>query len=572
MSTGFAGWNGNYDVKRKVVFNVLYLFCGIGGGARGKQNSGQTWRGMKGEFHTIAGIDCDPNACKDFEYLTGAPAVCLDLFTREDYVAFHGHEPPEGWREATPEDIRKACKGIAPDVIFLSPPCKGLSALLPEGVAASEKYQALNRLVVRGIFLVLEAFSDNLPGIILLENVPRIVTRGAKMLDEVKRMLDYYGFASTGSSHDCGEIGGLGQHRKRYLLIARNVKKVPAFVYKPPVMRVRSIGEVLNPVPLPGDPRGGRMHKLQKLEWKTWVRLAFIPPGGDWRDLQKIEPEDYRLEYLPRGGGPFGVMDWNRPSATVIGSASIKGSNAVSVADPRIGHAPREGAYKVMDWGKPSTTVVGHAKVGTSNGASCVADPRLKERENRHPAVYQVVPWNEPSPCVTGTRFGSGAPAISDPRVGGAGRYTNKYKLLEWDRPATTVTGIADIQAGAASIADPRIPNDNERMENPPIIIGLDGTWHRPLTTLELAILQGLPWRINGRPLQLAGNSDAKWRERIGNMVPPPAAEAIGNSILMALLPSLEGVWVMGDTDIWVSPFTGKNVILPSSTAYEMAS
>ena len=58
----------------------------------------------------------------------------------------------------------------------------------------------------------------------------------------------------------------------------------------------------------------------------------------------------------------------------------------------------------------------------------------------------------------------------------------------------------------------------------------------------------------DGRPLTLAGKSDARWRERIGNAVPQPAAKAMGEVILMALLPSLEGEWVLGSTDIWVRP------------------
>lgn len=39
--------------------------------------------------------------------------------------AFHGQEPPRGWREATPADIRAAAGGACPDVVFTSSPCKG---------------------------------------------------------------------------------------------------------------------------------------------------------------------------------------------------------------------------------------------------------------------------------------------------------------------------------------------------------------------------------------------------------------------------------------------------------------
>lgn len=124
-----------------------------------------------------------------------------------------------------------------------------------------------------------------------------------------------------------------------------------------------------------------------------------------------------------------------------------------------------------------------------------------------------------------------------------------------WHKPAGTVTGAGDVHAGAAAIADPRIPADSDRPDPPPVIISLDGSWHRPLTTYELAILQSFPTHMpDGRPLQLAGKSDRRWRDRIGNAVPPDSAEEWGIVTLKAILPSIKGAWAMGSTDIWVTP------------------
>lgn len=492
-------------------FTVLHLFSGIGGAALGFQQAAQEYRGMVGRFRTLAGIDCDPEACRDFEALTGVPAVEMDLFTRDDYVAFHGHEPPDGWTEVTSVDLLAATGGEHPDVVFLSPPCKGFSGLLPSYKAASEKYQALNRLVVRGLALTMDAFGDDPPAVIMLENVPRITSRGEFFLKQVKRLLDRYGYEFHEGFHDCGEIGGLAQRRKRYLLIARYQKKMSAFVYRPPIRRVRAIGEVLGRLPLPDDAASGPMHRLPRLQWKTWVRLALIPAGGDWRDLDKIAPDQYRLEYVPRDGASR-IGRWNEPATTITGSASVRGSNAMAA----------------------------------------IADPRLPHRDNRHPSGRKVVRWDEPGPCVTGTRFGSGAPAVADPRLSCRPR-NGTYKVQAWDQPSATVIGANDIHAGAAAVADPRIPTDDERPDPPPVIIALDGTWHRPLTTLELAVLQGFPVTLpDGRPLTLAGKSDARWRERIGNAVPPPAARAIGEQILFALMVSAKGEWALGSTGVWV--------------------
>jgi hypothetical protein len=88
-----------------------------------------------------------------------------------------------------------------------------------------------------------------------------------------------------------------------------------------------------------------------------------------------------------------------------------------------------------------------------------------------------------------------------------------------------------------------------------PVIIAADGTWHRPLTTLELAVLQGFPAVWKGAPLQLAGTSSSAWRERIGNAVPPPAAQAIGERMLVTLLQAdLEAFVLDGGSSVWVEP------------------
>lgn len=480
--------------KKTIEYDIFHIFSGSGGGALGFQNAGQEYKGFQGHFRTLGGIDCDPLCCADFKKLTGVDATCMDLFDREQYIDFWGHEPEDNWHEVTPEDMLKASRGKHPDVIFLSPPCKGFSGLLPEKTSKSPKYQALNQLVVRSMRLVMEAYKDDLPMAILIENVPRITSRGAQLIKQVETLLGSFGYVFHKGTHDCGEIGGLGQTRKRFLLIARNPKKVPSFIYQPERYSLKSIGEVIGSLPLPGETeKCGAMHRLQRLAWKTWERLALIPAGEDWRALNN-------LSYEPRSGA-FKIIPWDQPSSTVTSTKCPGNSNGVSaVADPRI---PKFAANqnKVIPWADPCGTITGGACV--SNGGIVVQDPRIKEQ-----------------------------------------RFHGLYK----------VTG--DIHAGAAAIADPRIP-DNPCERGIWVIISEDGTWHRPLTTLEMAALQGLPMTFpDGAPLVLAGNNEGVWREHIGNMVPPPSACAMGNSIMLTLMPNSLGdyFWGFSDLEIWVSP------------------
>ena len=95
------------------------------------------------------------------------------------------------------------------------------------------------------------------------------------------------------------------------------------------------------------------------------------------------------------------------------------------------------------------------------------------------------------------------------------------------------------------------MPEANERLTC--VIESLDGTWHRPFTTLELAALQSL---IEPEELfELDGLSDQAWRERIGNAVPPAAAEAIAHVMGTTLLLAEAGeTFMLNNMPIWVQP------------------
>lgn len=85
------------------------------------------------------------------------------------------------------------------------------------------------------------------------------------------------------------------------------------------------------------------------------------------------------------------------------------------------------------------------------------------------------------------------------------------------------------------------------------VIRSLDGTWHRPFTTLEMAALQSLvdPEEM----LELDGLSDQAWRERIGNAVPPKAAEAIAGVMAQTILLAKQGeTFLLSHMPVWVRP------------------
>lgn len=319
---------------------------------------------------------------------------------------------------------------------------------------------------------------------------------------------------------------------------------------------------------------------------------------------------DPRPGYESRNG--HHVQDWAASAKTVIGH-DPRGLKGAAVADPRLPNR-FHGEHGVDGWETPAGTVLGAAT--TSKGHN-VADPRLTARSGRHESKYRVEANDAPAHTVTGSdRIGSGAPSVADPRLACAPRATvlgvvdgaspagtvlgsashdngafsvadprvhserneGGHGVLRWDRPSPCLIGHATMHNWPAQVADPRgagfqvgrvveTPDglvvegvdldldDSRPVECPPIILALDGTWHRPMTTLELAALQALPvQRDDGAWLKLDGRSSAGWRERIGNAVPVATAEAIATTALTCLLSSDAGALTFGSEPVWVGP------------------
>lgn len=451
-----------------VVLRHGHMACGIGALARGFNLASFRVGNLRGRFECAGGIDNDPGAIRNFERLTGVKGTVMDLFDEDQYRCWHGYAPPAGWKEATPDDIRATFGRL--DILFGTYPCKGFSGLLSTKASETDRYEALNRLTTRGMMLSLEAYKDDPVAIYGFENVPRIASkRGAKFLAQIDSMYRAYGYVISeveDSIYDCGELGGLGQHRKRMLRLYRHPEKVPNFIYAPEKQRVRGVGEIIGKLPLPGDPRGGAMHRVPELQWKTWVRLAFVPAGRDWRALNELEVIDGRLRdygILPDRelrNGVLGVMGWDETAGTIVGNQRSPLHGRHSVADPRTNDM-RSGGFGVVSFDEATGTVAGESL--PSNGRFAVADPRPRDA-GWQSDVLGVRDWAEPAGCVPG-RSGptNGAHSVADPRPGyGAGTHTNILSVTPYDEPSKTVTGAAHVAGSALSVADPRPTQSNQ--------------------------------------------------------------------------------------------------------------
>lgn len=518
-------------VPRKVT-----LFCpfgGGGGGAFGGQQARSELFGRAAVVELLGGIDNVDSACLDFEYLTGVPQACRDVSTM------------------TSADLREMVGLVPPDIVFSSPPCKSSSKLLPAARAAEPKYQAMSQLALVMTRLLLSTW-DRPPPLLVYENVPNITSRAKAMVAQLRKLLMANGYAIQDGFHDCGDVGNLGQRRKRWFFVARHQPQIPFFLYKPPRKGLRSCGSVLADLPMPNDVAGGPMHDLPAISAINWARLWAIPAGGDWRDLiQDSTPrrKRFRRQHVER---------WIDPSVTIAGVGS---NGPYAVQDPRAGDtapppfeatgmlvqlgengAPLEpvqpptsgfpGAYGVLDPSDPAGAVTGNARISTgafsiadtfghtnrvtpwtepagtvthspapSSGAIAVADPRppVSLTNQRFKGSLGVLDPAQPSGAVTGEAYPSTGPFSIAMKIDPT-RHTNHYVVTPADAPVRTITGATRPGSGAQSIADPIThtpPSLIPQAGNPDLHYGkynvLDPTQPAPPVTGSTRVGSGAP-------------------------------------------------------------------------------
>src|SRR3546814_6025333 len=70
------------------------------------------------------------------------------------------------------------------------------------------------------------------------------------------------------------------------------------------------------------------MHRVPSLQWQTWLRLAFVPAGKDWRALSDYRVVDGMLaDYgiVPERAlrdNQLGVCEWSESAPLITGQRS----------------------------------------------------------------------------------------------------------------------------------------------------------------------------------------------------------------------------------------------------------
>jgi site-specific DNA-cytosine methylase len=316
-----------------------------------------------------------------------------------------------------------------------------------------------------------------------------------------------------------------------------------------------------------------------------------------------------------RQNGGFGVNAWERPAHTVVGHADVANTWACAstplgprrragwatgrrgdrggAVDPRLTCKQWSGSYGVNDPAEPSPTIL--AAMRHDNASASYADFRLGYRSEGDEAAgkhsgrgcYGVIDPAKPAPTIRGhmeVRQAPGAiaaPLSIDARVdwdpNEHGGRPHNYGVQDWTRPSSTIRGKQTTHNSRASVAHPDYPVPTHRLvydtDGELVLLGPaitdwdeicylviqspDGSWHRPMTDLELAVLQSLPAEHNGAMLAMRGPS-GKRREHIGNMLPKAVAKAIAAACRATLDQPHAEFQLVGNGKIWVRPSRGR--------------
>lgn len=187
----------------------------------------------------------------------------------------------------------------------------------------------------------------------------------------------------------------------------------------------------------------------------------------------------------------------------------------------------------MLDADEVGPTIIGYHK--HDRAPASVADPRLTHAPRR--GSFGLLDNDEPAPVIRGRHTVRQAPAAL---VDWRGWPLATHELVEED--------------GALVLYGPELDLVSTRPRSDIVIRAPDGTWHRPMTTRELACLQSFPDDFMFEGSDSSSKTQPGIREHIGNAVPPDAAEAVAVECMAALMSSADGGYHLSNGNIWVRP------------------
>lgn len=300
--------------RKKYTYEVVDLFCGIGGLSYGLKS-----QGMK----ILAGYDVDWTCQYAYEANTGG------VFNYRDVKTIKG------------EEINKlySKKGNIIRVLAGCAPCQPFSSY-----AFKNKDKDANKYNLLYEFgrLVKEVHPD----IVTMENVPAIASFKLKsVLADFVQTLQEEGYNVKYQVVYCPKYG-IPQTRKRLVLLASrlgDINLIPPTHNKDNYVTVRDVIGNLPPIEAGKGSPTDALHRCRSLSPINLKRLEATPYGGSWRDWPaELLLECHKKETGKSFGSVYGRMVWDEPAPTMT-------TLCTGIGNGRFGHPEQNRAISARE-------------------------------------------------------------------------------------------------------------------------------------------------------------------------------------------------------------------------------
>ena len=251
------------------IYNVVDLFCGVGGGAIGLHNTNRV--------KTLFAVDFWDKAC--IQYKNHFPEV--------DVIC-------DGVQNLTEEIIKNQLNGEKVDILLGSPPCQNFSTMNRKNVLNKINNDDLSVYEKNNLFKEFIRCVDIMqPTVVIMENVKGILTMkneyGELIKDEIIKAYNSIGYNVKFQIIKCEEIG-LPQRRHRVIFIATKDNNLNINFPQDNGQR-KYIKDIINNLD------NAKNHYTNNTSKLTLQRISQIPVGGCMLDIPNDSPLKTKAQF-----------------------------------------------------------------------------------------------------------------------------------------------------------------------------------------------------------------------------------------------------------------------------------